>query len=161
MNSLLTLITSRKTQRVILGITIQLVTLYFTLPTLTTPEAKMGAIIAAITGIGLLLGIDIHGIAKEDAAKSLAGQEPSGDPPTVTAPAPPALPAPPATSQPAADVPLTPTQQQHVATIARQQILLVIQNAQKQKQQAQAVAETLTPAQQQQPVPQPTTGAPA
>jgi predicted transcriptional regulator len=156
MNSLLTLITSRKTQRVLLGIVTTLTTLYFSWPTLT-PEGRRTAVIAAEVAIAGLLSADIVGIAHEDAAKATAtgSAAAGGDPPTVAPVAPaPAEPMPP----PAADIPLTPAQQQHVATIARQQILAVIQNAQKQKQQAQAVAETLTPAQ---PVTQPTTGAPA
>lgn len=74
MNPLPSLINSRKFLRVVLGIATVLVTLYFTLPTLATPEAKMGAIIAAISAVGLLFGVDVHAIGVEDAAKKSSPQ---------------------------------------------------------------------------------------
>jgi hypothetical protein len=68
MNSVTSLFTSRKTIRVILGTIAILGSLWLTWPSLVTPETKVAAFVGAVASIGWLFGVDIKGIATEDAA---------------------------------------------------------------------------------------------
>jgi hypothetical protein len=43
--------------------------LWIVWPSLGTPDAKMKAFASAVIGVAALFGVDIHGIAKEDAAE--------------------------------------------------------------------------------------------
>jgi hypothetical protein len=68
MNPLASLFQSRKTVRAILGSVVVLITLWATWATFNTPEARAAALIGAIVSVAGLFGIDIRGIAVEDAA---------------------------------------------------------------------------------------------
>lgn len=68
MNAFLSLFQSRKTMRVFFGSIVILGGLYFRWSSFTTPEAKNLAFGTAVALIAGLFGIDIHGIATEDAA---------------------------------------------------------------------------------------------
>jgi hypothetical protein len=95
-NPLASLFQSRKTNRAVLGSVIVLITLWSTWATFNTPEARAAALIGAIVSVAGLFGIDIRGIATEDAALKSApqqqvnvGSEVSNPP---AAPAPPIIP---------------------------------------------------------------------
>lgn len=68
MNAFLSLFQSRKTMRVFLGAFVIFGSLWIMWPTLTTPMQKQVAYTGALATFAGLLGIDIHGIATEDAA---------------------------------------------------------------------------------------------
>lgn len=68
MNSVTSLFTSRKTIRVMLGTIAILGALWITWPSLTTSETKVAAFVGSMASIGWLFGVDIRGIATEDAA---------------------------------------------------------------------------------------------
>lgn len=101
MNSLSSLFTSRKTIRVFLGIIIVIGGLYFMWPTFNTADAKMKAFVGAIVTIGGLLGVDVLGIAHEDAATKAGPQTQTNvnsdvtNQPIASAPSTPSVPPPP------------------------------------------------------------------
>ena len=68
MNAFLSLFQSRKTIRVFLGTLLIFGSLWIMWPTFTTPREKQFAYAGAMFAVAGLLGIDIHGIATEDAA---------------------------------------------------------------------------------------------
>lgn len=78
--------------------------LWIVWPSLGTPDAKMKAFSAAVVGVAALFGVDIHGIAKEDAAEksspnvqvntdsTVSNQKPTTTTPAATPPQPPPAP---------------------------------------------------------------------
>jgi hypothetical protein len=92
--TLASLFASRKTNRALLGSAVVLVSLWATWGTFNTPEARAAALIGAIVSVAGLFGIDIRGIAVEDAAtKSAPTQQVNvgSDVSNPPAPAPPAV----------------------------------------------------------------------
>jgi hypothetical protein len=67
-NALASLFQSRKTVRAMLGTVVVLIALWSTWGTFNTPEARSAALIGALVSVAGLFGIDIRGIALEDAA---------------------------------------------------------------------------------------------
>jgi hypothetical protein len=110
MNAITSIFTSRKTLQVFFGVAATLTTLYFTWPALTTPNAKMAAVLGAEAAIAALFGVNIHGIAMEDAAEKSQPTTQTNVNSDVTNAAPTAAPVAPATPpKPVAQSPQTVT----------------------------------------------------
>lgn len=75
MNALASLFQSRKTVRAMLGSVVVLIALWSAWGTFNTPEARSAALIGALVSVAGLFGIDIRGIAVEDAAVKSAPQQ--------------------------------------------------------------------------------------